>query len=169
MSIFSPPLYVRSTTLPLTTFFSFVRTKAPPLPGLTCWNSMTLHSCPSIERTTPFLISAVLAMRVCSIHYRSVEFIRSPATAPVGRISHVPESSRAEAAGRTGFGTSGLPTPRRRRAESALVPPRRRENKTGREIPQAGHQDVSGHAVQHARNNIKRIVHGEIEARPRHR
>src|SRR3546814_19856902 len=29
---------------------SFVRTNAPPLPGLTCWNSMTFHSCPSMLR-----------------------------------------------------------------------------------------------------------------------
>src|SRR3546814_12933144 len=41
---------------------SFVRTNAPPLPGLTCWNSMTFHSCPSMLRTTPFLMSAVEAM-----------------------------------------------------------------------------------------------------------
>jgi hypothetical protein len=31
---------------------------------LTCWNSMTLQSWPSMERTTPFLMSAVLAMRI---------------------------------------------------------------------------------------------------------
>src|SRR3712207_8974470 len=36
-----------STTLPDSTFFSVVRTKAPPLPGLTCWNSVTAQSCPS--------------------------------------------------------------------------------------------------------------------------
>jgi hypothetical protein len=29
---------------------------------LTCWNSMTLQSCPSMLRTTPFLMSAVDAM-----------------------------------------------------------------------------------------------------------
>ena len=33
-------LNVLSTTLPDMTLFSLVRTKAGPLPGLTCWNSM---------------------------------------------------------------------------------------------------------------------------------
>ena len=37
-------LKVRSTTLPDSTFLSLVRTNAPPLPGLTCWNSTTVQS-----------------------------------------------------------------------------------------------------------------------------
>src|SRR5262249_59905732 len=52
---------VRSTTLPDRTFFSFVRTNAPPLPGLTCWNSTTVHSCPSMFSVMPFLRSLVVA------------------------------------------------------------------------------------------------------------
>src|SRR5271165_4210841 len=32
---------VRSITAPVRTFLSLVRTKAPPLPGFTCWNSTT--------------------------------------------------------------------------------------------------------------------------------
>src|SRR5690606_20338128 len=64
MSTLAPALNVRSMTLPVTTFLSFVRTNAPPLPGLTCWNSTTLQSCPSILMTTPFLMSAVDAMSV---------------------------------------------------------------------------------------------------------
>ncbi|SLI85409.1 Uncharacterised protein [Mycobacteroides abscessus subsp. abscessus] len=39
VSTFTPALNVLSTILPDTTFFSLVRTKAGPLPGLTCWNS----------------------------------------------------------------------------------------------------------------------------------
>jgi len=54
-----PALKVRSITLPLMTFFALVRTNAPPLPGLTCWNSTIVHSCPSILRTAPFLMSLV--------------------------------------------------------------------------------------------------------------
>src|SRR6478736_3047465 len=61
VSTFRPALNVRSTTLPDSTFFSLVRTKAPPLPGLTCWNSMTVHSWPSIFSTVPFFRSLVVA------------------------------------------------------------------------------------------------------------
>ena len=38
---FTPALNVRSTTAPVLTLRSFVRTNAPPLPGFTCWNSTT--------------------------------------------------------------------------------------------------------------------------------
>src|SRR6476620_240462 len=58
-----PALKVLSTTLPDSTALSLVRTKAGPLPGLTCWNSTTDHSCPSMLSTMPFLRSFVLAMR----------------------------------------------------------------------------------------------------------
>src|SRR6185295_6934547 len=34
---------------------SLVRTKAPPLPGLTCWNSRILKIFPSISTSDPFL------------------------------------------------------------------------------------------------------------------
>src|SRR3954462_7542900 len=61
VSTFVPALNVLSTTLPESTFFSLVRTKAPPLPGLTCWNSTTDHSCPSRLSTRPFLRSFVVA------------------------------------------------------------------------------------------------------------
>src|SRR5215211_1714237 len=43
VSTFVPALNVLSTTLPESTFFSVVRTKAPPLPGLTCWKSVTVQ------------------------------------------------------------------------------------------------------------------------------
>src|SRR5450755_781104 len=61
VSTLVPALKVLSTTLPDSTFFSLVRTKAPPLPGLTCWNSTTAHSWPSRLSTRPFLRSFVVA------------------------------------------------------------------------------------------------------------
>src|ERR1700748_1742529 len=57
----TPALKVLSTTLPDITFFSLVRTKAGPLPGLTCWNSTTFHSCPSMLSVMPFFRSFVVA------------------------------------------------------------------------------------------------------------
>src|SRR5712691_590139 len=62
----TPALKVRSTTFPLSTFFSLVRTNAPPLPGLTCWKSTTLQSWPSMLRVMPFLRSFVVATSVVS-------------------------------------------------------------------------------------------------------
>src|SRR6201996_191004 len=62
-STLMPALKVLSTTLPDSTFFSLVRTKAGPLPGLTCWNSTTFHSCPSRFSVMPFFRSLVLATR----------------------------------------------------------------------------------------------------------
>src|SRR2546430_6642693 len=62
VSTFVPALKVLSTTVPESTFFSVVRTNAPPLPGLTCWNSTTDQSSPSRLRTNPFLRSFVVAM-----------------------------------------------------------------------------------------------------------
>src|SRR5919201_2133629 len=57
-----PALKVLSTTLPDRTFFSLVRTKAPPLPGLTCWNSTTFMRLPSMFRVIPFFRSLVVGM-----------------------------------------------------------------------------------------------------------
>src|SRR5215472_5657997 len=65
-STLTPALNVRSTTLPDITFFSLVRTNAPPLPGLTCWNSTTLQSWPSMFKVMPFLRSFVVATVVAS-------------------------------------------------------------------------------------------------------
>src|SRR5690349_11637141 len=41
---------------------SFVRTNAPPLPGLTCWNSRTLKIVPSTSMWLPFFSWLVLIM-----------------------------------------------------------------------------------------------------------
>src|SRR5262245_177502 len=53
---------VLSSTRPVRTFFSLVRTKAPPLPGLTCWNSTTFMRSPSMFRVMPFFRSLVVAI-----------------------------------------------------------------------------------------------------------
>src|SRR5271167_3800337 len=58
-SSFSSARYVRSSTAPLRTFFSLVRTKAPPLPGFTCWNSTTLNRPSGRSRLMPFFRSLV--------------------------------------------------------------------------------------------------------------
>src|SRR5918999_57073 len=52
---FSPARNVLSITAPSSTRFSFVRTNAPPLPGLTCWNSTILKTLPSTSMWVPFL------------------------------------------------------------------------------------------------------------------
>src|SRR3974390_1911582 len=58
-SSFSSARYVRSITAPLRTFLSLVRTKAPPLPGFTCWNSTTLNRPSGRSRLMPFFRSLV--------------------------------------------------------------------------------------------------------------
>src|SRR6266498_3957443 len=52
---FSPARNVLSTTAPVSTFFTLVRTNAPPLPGLTCWNSTMRQTPPSSSMCVPFL------------------------------------------------------------------------------------------------------------------
>src|ERR671935_2709674 len=52
---FSPARNVRSITAPSAARRSFVRTNAPPLPGLTCWNSRILKTVPSTSMWLPFL------------------------------------------------------------------------------------------------------------------
>src|SRR5690348_13702474 len=51
---FSPARKVRSTTEPVSRFFTFVRTNAPPLPGFTCWNSTMRQTLPSSSMCMPF-------------------------------------------------------------------------------------------------------------------
>src|SRR6478672_6298934 len=59
-----PALNVRSRTLPVRTLRSLVRTKAPPLPGLTCWNSTTWNRPSSRLRLMPFLRSLVVMVAI---------------------------------------------------------------------------------------------------------
>src|ERR1041384_5385724 len=61
VSTLVPALKVLSTTFPVSTCLRVVRTKAPPLPGLTCWNAVTVQSWPSRFSTRPFFRSFVLA------------------------------------------------------------------------------------------------------------
>src|SRR3954447_14859214 len=82
VSTLVPALKVLSTVLFDSTFFSLVRTKAGPLPGLTCWNSTTDQSWPSRLSTMPFLRSFVDAMRACQPSYvgRDLGDARRPGT-----------------------------------------------------------------------------------------
>src|SRR3954452_17135763 len=57
---FSPARNVRSITAPSSARLSLVRTKAPPLPGFTCWNSTILKTVPSTSMWVPFLNWLVL-------------------------------------------------------------------------------------------------------------
>src|SRR5919198_476054 len=52
---FSPARNVLSITAPSLVRLSLVRTKAPPLPGFTCWNSTILKTVPSTSMWVPFL------------------------------------------------------------------------------------------------------------------
>src|SRR5579872_1403899 len=52
-SSFSPARNVFSTVAPVFTFLSRVLTNADPLPGLTCKNSITVHSWPFSKMVTP--------------------------------------------------------------------------------------------------------------------
>src|SRR3954449_176102 len=61
---FSPARKVRSITAPSDARRSFERTNAPPLPGLTCWNSTILKIVPSTSMWLPFLNWLVLIMGV---------------------------------------------------------------------------------------------------------
>ena len=62
LAILSVGLKVRSMTAPVTMFFSFVRTNAAPLPGLTCRKLTTVQMPLSISMVTPFRKSLALIM-----------------------------------------------------------------------------------------------------------
>src|SRR5215208_6618098 len=69
-SNFSPARKVLSTTDPEPSDFSFVRTKAPPLPGFTCWNSTIRHVWPSSAMCMPlrnWLVETTSAMSAASL------------------------------------------------------------------------------------------------------
>src|SRR5215203_5633077 len=68
---FSPARKVRSITAPSAARRSFVRTNAPPLPGLTCWNSRILKTVPSMSMWLPFLNWLVLMDTIGSCGERS--------------------------------------------------------------------------------------------------
>src|SRR5919112_2339564 len=88
VSTLVPALKVLSTTFPESTFLSVVRTNAPPLPGLTCWNSTTDHSSPSRLSTRPFFRSLVVAMSCLDRDAWEGDRTSLPAescTGPIGR------------------------------------------------------------------------------------
>src|ERR1700751_3673517 len=87
-STLMPALKVLSTTLPDSTFFSLVRTKAGPLPGLTCWNSTTFQSCPSRFSVMPFFRSLVLATRRLQLQDQQFPGGRSQESGSVIRRHH---------------------------------------------------------------------------------
>src|SRR3954453_13836648 len=74
---FSSARNVRSSTAPFRTFFSFVRTNAPPLPGFTCWNSTTVTSPSGRSNAMPFFRSLVEMLMPCSFGYSQDEVFRS--------------------------------------------------------------------------------------------
>src|ERR1700748_457314 len=84
-STLMPALKVLSTTFPDNTFFSLVRTKAGPLPGLTCWNSTTFQSCPSRFSVMPFFRSLVLATRRLQLQDQQFPGGRSQESGSVAR------------------------------------------------------------------------------------
>src|ERR671919_251792 len=94
VSTLVPALNVLSTTLPESTFFNVVRTNAPPLPGLTCWNSTTAQSSPSRLRTRPFLRSLVEAISCLDL-----------------QLADRPTESTCRDALRAGTGTGGRSRP----------------------------------------------------------
>src|SRR5579859_2694108 len=87
-STLTPALKVLSTTLPDITFLSLVRTKAGPLPGFTCWNSTTFHSCPSRFSVMPFFRSLVLATRRLQLQDQQFPGGRSQESGSVSRRHH---------------------------------------------------------------------------------
>ena len=92
---------------------SFVRTKALPLPGFTCWNSTMVHSLPLNSMHMPFLKSAVeiailgnpfvhgrsAARRGARSAFKPVHY--SVSGKPCVRTSTVSEKNQGEPTGRT--------------------------------------------------------------------
>src|SRR6478672_2218491 len=83
---------------------SFVRTNAPPLPGLTCWNSRTLKTVPSTSMWLPFLSWLVLIDTLTPYDERGQHdergaeaggrlYPREPQDGPRGRGLHQPQGA----------------------------------------------------------------------------
>src|SRR6201991_2377178 len=109
VSTLVPALKVLSTTFPDSTFLSVVRTNAPPLPGLTCWNSTTDQSSPSRLRTRPFFRSLVVAISCLDLHSadrhcESTGHQRMPSSSGVRAGPHQPRRRPAGAVPRLGGG-----------------------------------------------------------------
>src|SRR5882724_5586491 len=103
VSTLVPALNVLSTTLPDRTFFSVVRTNAPPLPGLTCWKSTIVHSWPSRLSTRPFFRSFVVAtvnVSPCSGCRTSEQVYRRAALPDARTVRRTRETTRVPARAR---------------------------------------------------------------------
>src|SRR5205823_5515586 len=88
---FSPARNVRSTTEPELSDFSFVRTNAPPFPGLTCWNSTMRQGSPSSSMCMPFRNWFV---ETCSA---TAGQSSAPKRTPSQRTDHSDEQQRRQA------------------------------------------------------------------------
>src|SRR5437867_4554603 len=93
----TPALNVRSTTAPVRTFRSLVRTKAPPLPGFTCWNSITWNRVPSSSSVMPFLRSLVETLTRVPRRMLACKCRGRPPTPSRGGHEQVPGGSREHA------------------------------------------------------------------------
>src|SRR5215510_7701595 len=93
---------VLSRVRPVRTFLSLVRTKAPPLPGFTCWNSTTFMRLPSRLRVMPFLRSLVVAMGSPYLVFDHLGQDRQ--RHPAGAQHQVVEVAWVEAAAQAGLG-----------------------------------------------------------------
>src|SRR4029079_16949166 len=95
---FTPALNVRSITAPVLTLRSFVRTKAPPLPGFTCWNSTTWNSTLSSSRVMPFFRSLVDTLNGgCSSQLDQIAVGDADDDAPIGiDLHHVLDPNAAD-------------------------------------------------------------------------
>src|SRR4051794_26222235 len=95
---FSPARKVLSMTLPSEARRSLVRTNAPPLPGLTCWNSTILKTVPSTSMWAPFLNWLVLitGLRVAARVAPYRDSARLPGERerrqPGGKVEDLPEA-----------------------------------------------------------------------------
>src|SRR5450631_154071 len=113
VSTLVPALKVLSTTLPERTALSLVRTKAGPLPGLTCWNSTTDQSWLPMLRTMPFLRSLVEA-KAMSLSYDGrpvcARWCAQTVLQPVGGVQGISDIlAAAPAAARTRTPGATLP------------------------------------------------------------
>src|SRR6056297_1175757 len=98
-----PALKVLSITAPVRALRILVRTKAPPLPGLTCWNSTTWNSPLSSSRVIPFFRSfteicgMVVSFDRCSARERSRHRVGERLRAGFGDDEEVLDSESTEA------------------------------------------------------------------------
>src|SRR5215217_3736548 len=99
LSNFSPALKVFSTTAPVSMFLKRVRTKAPPLPGFTCWKYRIVKRLPSVLMAAPFLnwFVEIIARAYSSIRstcFKIVAYYRTQWPPVIGAEDGVAPSAR---------------------------------------------------------------------------